>query len=64
MKKKIWQSKTFWLQVVTLAGAFIPPVQAFLIANPVQVVAVLAAANTIMRFATSGRIEILGDTAE
>ena len=64
MKKKIWQSKTFWLQVVTLAGAFIPPVQAFLVTNPVEVMAVLAAANTLMRFATSGKIEILGDTAE
>ena len=61
MKKTIWKSKTFWLQLATLAASLAPPVQAFLVANPVQFVAVLAAANTIMRFATSGKIEVLGE---
>jgi len=61
MNKPIWKSKTFWLQVATLAAALLPPVQAFLLANPVQFVAVLTAANTIMRFATSGKIEVLGE---
>lgn len=64
MNKSIWKSKTFWLQVATLASAMLPPVQAFLVANPVQFVAVLTAANTIMRFATSGKIEMVGEDAE
>lgn len=63
MKKTIWKSKTFWLQIVTLASALVPQVQSFLVENPVQFVAVLAAANTIMRFATQGKIEILGEEA-
>jgi hypothetical protein len=61
MKKSIFQSKTFWVQVATLAAAFAPPVQAFLIANPVEFVAVLTAINTVVRFVTSGKIAILGD---
>jgi hypothetical protein len=60
MNKTIWKSKTFWLQVATLASAALPPVQAFLVANPVQFVAALAAANTLMRFATSGKVSMVG----
>jgi hypothetical protein len=60
MNKTIWKSKTFWLQVATLASAMVPQVQVFLVSNPVQFVAVLAAANTIMRFATSGKVSMVG----
>lgn len=60
MHKTIWKSKTFWLQLATLASAFLPPVQAFLVSNPVEFVAALAAANTIMRFATSGKVSMIG----
>ena len=60
LMKTIWKSKTFWLQVVTLASALVPQVQTFIVANPVEFAAVLAAVNTLMRFATSGKVSLVG----
>jgi hypothetical protein len=56
--KSLLKSKTFWLQVISLAGIFYPPVQAWVAANPVTAVAALGAANTLVRLVTSGRISI------
>jgi hypothetical protein len=57
-RKSIFRSKTFWLQVASLASLLFPQVRAFVSHNPEQFVSVLAAANVIVRFATSGRVEI------
>ena len=52
------------MQVATLASVFAPPVQAFLVTNPVEFVALLTAINTVVRFVTSGRIVVLGETPD
>lgn len=58
--KTIWLSKTFWLQIALIIAALFPQAQAWLKANPVEVVSVVAALNVLMRFATSGRISLTG----
>ena len=60
-RKSILLSKTFWLQVLALAAALYPPVGAWISANPVDSVAVFAAANVLVRFATSGRVNVFGE---
>lgn len=59
--KSILQSKTVWLQLIAFAAAFFPPVQAFLVANPVTSVAVLSSVNILVRFVTNGKIAIFAD---
>jgi len=59
--KAIWSSKTIWVQALTLLSALIPAVQAWIAANPVEFVAVLAAVNVIARFLTSGAVSIFSD---
>lgn len=59
--KSILQSKTVWLQLIAFAAAFFPPVQAFLVANPVTSVAVLSSVNILVRFVTGGKIAIFAD---
>ena len=58
--KSIFQSKTFWVQIVALLSMAVPQVRAWLEANPEQCVAVLAAVNVLLRFATSGKISLSG----
>ena len=58
--KSIFLSKTFWVQVVTVVSLAFPQVRTWLEANPVEFVAVLAALNLLVRFATSGKISIFG----
>lgn len=60
MQKTILQSKTFWVQMATLASAMVPAVQEFLAQNPVEFVAVLAAVNVLVRFVTSGKVTLIG----
>ena len=57
--KNILRSKTFWLNLASVAAACYPPAAAWLAANPVAAVAALAAANTLMRFLTNGRVTLL-----
>lgn len=57
--KSIFRSKTFWLQVVTVASVLSPQVRAFVALNPVEATAMIAALNTLLRFATSGRVTLL-----
>lgn len=59
--KSFIKSKTVWLQVVTFASVLLPPVRGFLAANPVEAVTVITAANTILRFATKGKITLFDD---
>jgi len=58
--KSIFLSKTFWVQIVTVLSLAVPQVREWLDANPEQFVAVFAALNVIVRFVTSGKINIFG----
>jgi hypothetical protein len=57
--KSFLLSRTIWLQILLFALAFFPPALAWLKANPVEAVAVIGAANVLLRFITSGKISIL-----
>ncbi len=59
--KPIYQSKTAWLQVITLIAAFFPQVQTFLIAHPQAAIAILGALNIAVRIVTRGEITIFAD---
>jgi hypothetical protein len=61
--KSIFASKTAWLQIITLIAAFVPPVQAFLVVNPVAAVAVISAANVLVRFFTADKVALFPDPA-
>jgi hypothetical protein len=56
--KPIYQSKTFWLNVLALLCLLSPAVQAWMAANPEQPVMVLGALNILVRFVTQGKITI------
>ena len=58
--KSILQSKTFWLQVITVTAVFFPAVQGWLVKNPETAVGVIGAVNVLLRFATSGKISLSG----
>jgi len=58
--KSVFLSKTFWIQIVAIAAVLVPQVQAWLTANPVEFIAVLGAVNVLVRFATSGKISLVG----
>jgi hypothetical protein len=55
-RKTFLLSKTFWLQVIALASTVSPVVREWIAANPETAVGVLAAANILLRFATSGKV--------
>ena len=61
MNKSLLTSKTFWVQVVTFASAFVPAVQQWLASNPEQFLGALAAVNVLVRFATKGKITLFGE---
>ncbi|MGJ8674049.1 hypothetical protein [Rubritalea sp.] len=62
--KKFWQSKTLWVQLISVVSLLFPVVQEWLAENPVEVVTVFAAINTLVRFVTSGKIEtFVGDSS-
>lgn len=54
--KSVLRSRTVWLQLLTLVASLVPAVQGWLVANPVEAAAVLAALNVLVRFTTRGRI--------
>jgi hypothetical protein len=54
--KSVLRSRTVWVQLVMLVASLWPAGQAWLVANPVEAAAVLAAVNVLVRFTTSGRI--------
>lgn len=61
--KPIYKSKTFWVQILTILSALIPPVGKWVAENPVDFVVALAAVNTLVRFATSGKVTVFSDDA-
>ncbi len=60
--KSFVQSKTIWLQVIAVLSLFIPAMRDWLAANPEQPVAIFAALNVLVRFATSGKIVLFADS--
>jgi hypothetical protein len=56
--KSFLLSKTFWLQVIAIISVMIPQGQAWLAENPVEIIAVFAALNVLVRFVTSGKVSI------
>jgi len=62
--KNILRSVTFWVQLLAIAAALFPPVQAWIAANPVDFVSVLAAVNLIVRFVSSGKVILLTKAGE
>jgi hypothetical protein len=58
--KSIFQSKTFWVNLIVLVSAFFPPVKAWLAANPETAIGAVTAVNVLLRFITSGRISLFG----
>lgn len=60
--KSILASKTFWIQLVAVVSLAVPAVRGWLDENPVEFVAVFAALNVLVRFVTSGKINIFGDS--
>lgn len=56
--KSFLLSKTFWLQIIMMALAFFPPALAWVKSNPVETLAVIAALNVLVRFATRGRVSL------
>ncbi len=61
MNKTLLTSKTFWVQVVTFASAFVPVVQEWLATNPEQFLGALSAVNVIVRFTTKGKVSVFTD---
>lgn len=64
VRKPIWRSKTFWLQVITLLSLVFPQVRDFISKNPEQFVSVIAALNVIVRFLTKGRVTLFSSGEE
>lgn len=58
--KSIFASKTFWTQVLALAVMLFPEVRLWVSENPVEFTAAWAALNTLVRFATSGKVSLAG----
>jgi hypothetical protein len=56
--KSILLSKTFWVQFLALLSLLVPVVREWLESNPVELVAVFAAVNVLVRFATSGKVSV------
>lgn len=54
--KPFYQSKTLWVQLVSILSILFPPVQQWVANNPVETTAIFAAVNTLVRFITSGKI--------
>jgi len=59
-------SKTVWVQIMAVLSVLVPVVREWLLANPVEFVAVLGAVNVIVRFITQGKISVFaaGNAAE
>lgn len=56
--KSFLLSKTFWIQILAVASVMVPQVQAWLASNPVEIIAVFASVNLLVRFVTRGAVSI------
>ena len=57
MSKKIWQSKTFWANILAGSAIIAQAVAGYDILNPEVQVAILAGINVILRMVTNGPVE-------
>ena len=55
MEKKFYESKTFWVNVLAIAGIIVQSYTGFVIDAEIQVV-MLGVANTVLRFVTHKEI--------
>lgn len=55
MKKKFYESKTFWVNVLAIAGMIVQSYTGFLVDAGTQVV-ILGVVNTLLRFITHKEI--------
>jgi hypothetical protein len=58
--KPLYQSRTVWVQLLAIASALFPPVADWIAGNPESFVGVFAALNVLIRFITSGKVEVFG----
>jgi hypothetical protein len=58
--KPLYQSRTIWVQLLAVVSALFPPVADWIAGNPESFVGVFAALNVLIRFITSGRVEVFG----
>lgn len=58
--KHILLSKTFWINFTAGVALLLPAVQKWLSENPVEIGVAFAALNILVRFATSGKVNIFG----
>jgi hypothetical protein len=56
--KKPWQSKTYWMALITAASAFIPAVQTFIQTNPSMFAMIMSAVFAALRQVTHQKISI------
>lgn len=57
--KPVWQSKTVWMNLAIALGAFVPPVQQFIVEQPQMVAVIWSVLNIIMRLISKGKIEFV-----
>ena len=61
MEKRFWQSKTFWVNAITLVAALLPPVREFLVGVGLPTewgVSALAIINVALRLVTGQPIKV------
>lgn len=59
--KPLYQSKTFWLNALTLISALFPVVQEWIKENPIAFVESLGALNVLVRFFTKDKVILWSD---
>ena len=57
--KKPWESKTTWVALVMAAAAFVPPVQAVIVANPALAGTVASGLMLLLRRFTNKPMRVL-----
>jgi hypothetical protein len=55
--KKWWQSKTIWTNLIMAVAAFIPSVNAWIVANPTMIALAFVIINLILRAVTKSAID-------
>lgn len=56
-QKKLWESKTLWVNLImALSAMFVPAVKEFIVANPEAVTMIFTGINFLLRIITKGKI--------
>lgn len=56
--KKPWKSKTLWLALISAVAAFIPSVNAMIVAHPDGYVGIVSALFALLRLVSKDKISI------